>query len=125
MELCRRLDSLPLAIELAAARADRLSVNEILAALDECFGLLADGNRDLPDRQRTLRATLDWSYALLDERARGLLACLAVFAGGCTAVAAESVCDATPALIDALAGAALLRDEGDRLLMLETIHAYA
>lgn len=124
-ELCRRLDSVPLPIELAAARADRQTPEAMLAALDESFAFPGDGARDLPDRQRTLRATIDWSYALLDEPARELLARLAVFAGGCTQAAAARVCDARAELLHALADAALLRNDGERILMLETIRAYA
>src|SRR5262249_37429262 len=124
-ELCRRLDALPLSLELAAARADRITPQAMLAALDRRFDLLADGARDLPPRQRTLRATLDWSYALLDEPSRELLARLGVFAGSCDVDAAVTVCDATPTTIEALLGGALVRRQGERLSMLETIREYA
>jgi predicted ATPase/DNA-binding SARP family transcriptional activator len=124
-ELCRRLDLLPLAIELAAARADRLTADRMLAQLDRRLDLLGDGAPDLPDRQRTLRRTLEWSYALLDEPAKRLFASLGVFAGGCTVAAAEQVCDASAAAIDALVDAALVRREAARLRMLETIREYA
>jgi predicted ATPase/DNA-binding SARP family transcriptional activator len=124
-QVCRRLDGLPLSIELAAARVDRIAPDAMLEALDRRFDFLAGGARDLPRRQRTLRAALDWSYALLDEPARELLARLGVFAGGCDLEAAESVCGATSAAIDALTGAAFVRRQGKRILMLETIREYA
>jgi predicted ATPase/DNA-binding SARP family transcriptional activator len=124
-ELCERIDALPLPIEIAAARTDRLPPDAMLAALDRRLDLLRDGARDLPHRQRSLRATLDWSYELLDDAARVLLARLAVFAGGCTPAAAIRVCDTTPEAIDTLADAAFVRREGERILMLETIREYA
>jgi predicted ATPase/DNA-binding XRE family transcriptional regulator len=94
IELCRRLDGLPLAIELAAARVSLLPPEAMLARLGNRLALLTGGARDLPDRQRTLRATLDWSYDLLDEEERLLFARLAVFVGGWTLEGAEAVCDA-------------------------------
>ena len=93
VELCRQLDGLPLAIELAAARANVLPAEAMVARLGNRFGLLTGGARDLPDRQRTLRATLDWSYDLLSDPERLLLARLAVFAGGWTLEAAGAVCE--------------------------------
>ncbi|HEX5504168.1 MAG TPA: BTAD domain-containing putative transcriptional regulator [Thermomicrobiales bacterium] len=90
--ICRRLDGLPLALELAAARAAVLTPEQLAARLDDALGVLAGGSRTAPPRQRTLRATLDWSHALLDERERALLRRLAVFAGGWTLAAAEAVC---------------------------------
>src|SRR6266545_2324274 len=90
-EICRRLDGIPLAIELAAARVNVLSLEEIAARLDDCFALLTGGQRTAVPRQRTLRATVDWSYGLLSEPERALLLRLSVFAGGWTFEAAESV----------------------------------
>ena len=81
--ICARLDYLPLAIELAAARTKALALGEILARLDTRLPLLTGGPRDAPPRQQTLRATLDWSYELLDDRATAVVRALAVFAGGC------------------------------------------
>ncbi len=90
-ELCRRLDHLPLAIELAAARVPLLGVEMLLERLS--LALLSGGPRDLPERQRTLRSTIDWSYGLLTPAQRLLHQCLAVFPGGCTLVAAEEMCE--------------------------------
>jgi predicted ATPase/tRNA A-37 threonylcarbamoyl transferase component Bud32/Tfp pilus assembly protein PilF len=90
-DLCRRLEGIPLAIELAAARVKALSVEQMLARLDDRFRLLAGGSRTAPARQQTLRATLDWSYELLTEEERALLRRLSVFAGGWTLDAAEGV----------------------------------
>jgi non-specific serine/threonine protein kinase len=92
--VCRRLDGLPLAIELAAARTASLSLDDIGSRLDDCFALLTGGARTALPRQRTLEATVAWSYDLLDERQRRLFALLSVFAGGWTLDAAEAVCSA-------------------------------
>jgi predicted ATPase/DNA-binding SARP family transcriptional activator len=92
VEICARLDGIPLAIELAAARVPALSVQEIAGRLEDRFGLLTGGSRAAPPRQQTLQATLDWSYRLLAEPEQVLLRCLSVFAGSFTLEAAEAVC---------------------------------
>ena len=129
-EVCRRLDGLPLAIELAAAQTRRYSPAELLELLPRRLELAGEGPRDLPDRQRTLRATIDWSHDLLDPGERAAFAQLAVFAGGCTAVAAEAVCDATRDNLASLAAKSLLHEQrgraGDaRFSMLQTVREYA
>ncbi len=91
-EICRRLDGVPLAIELAAARVRALPPDQIAARLDDAFRLLTSGSRTALPRHRTLRATMEWSHALLSARERALLRRLAVFAGGFTLAAAEAVC---------------------------------
>jgi predicted ATPase/DNA-binding SARP family transcriptional activator len=125
-EICRRLDGLPLAIELAAARCALLSAREIAERLDEA---LAAGARDAPERQRTLRATIDWSHALLDEEERVAFARFAVFAGGATIRAAEAVTGAGLDVLERLVAKSLLvrRSFGGRtrLFMLETVRVYA
>ena len=135
VELCWRLDGLPLAIELASARTKVLPLEAMLARLGDRLGLLTGGARDLPDRQRTLRATLDWSYDLLSAAERSLFARLAVFMGGWTLEAAEAVCDLgdeaevferTSALVDK----SLVQQRGidghePRFTMLETVREYA
>jgi class 3 adenylate cyclase len=88
-EICRRLDELPLALELAAARVKALSAAQILDRLDRRLPLLTGGARDVPERQRTLRATIEWSYELLEPSERRLFAGLSVFVGGCSLEAAE------------------------------------
>ena len=90
--ICRLLDGIPLAIELAAARLQLFGVREVAARLDDCFRLLIGGSRAVPPRQQSLRASLDWSYSLLDGREQALLRRLSVFAGGWTLAAAEAVC---------------------------------
>ena len=124
-EICVRLDCLPLALELAAARAKLMSTGRTLRRLDRALPLLTTGRRDAPARQRTLRATIQWSYDLLAEDERHLFVQLGVFAGGCTFEAAESVADATLDTLYSLVDKSLVRAVEDRLLMLETIHAYA
>jgi non-specific serine/threonine protein kinase len=91
-EICRRLDGMPLALELAAARVRSLSVQQIAQRLDDRFNLLTGGSRTAPPRQRTLLATLDWSYALLSDLEQKVLQRLSVFAGGATLDAIESLC---------------------------------
>lgn len=95
-QLCRRLDGIPLAIELAAARVRALPVEQIAARLDDRFRLLTGGSRTSVARHQTLRATIDWSYDLLTEPERAVLRRLSVFAGGATLEAAESVCAGDP-----------------------------
>jgi predicted ATPase/DNA-binding SARP family transcriptional activator len=91
-QICARLDGMPLAIELAAARVNMLTLEQLATRLDDSFRLLSSGSRTALSRQQTLRATLDWSYDLLTEREQALLRRLAVFAGGFTLEAAEAVC---------------------------------
>ncbi len=136
-EICARLDGLPLAIELAAARIKLLPPAAMLERLDSRLKLLRGGSRDLPERQRTLRGTIEWSHALLEEGEQVLFARLAVFSSGRTLEAIEAVCDAKGDLpMDALEGVSSLLDksllrqeegpEGEpRFVMLETIHEYA
>jgi predicted ATPase len=124
-EICRRLDCLPLALELAAARVKTLSTEDLLRRLDKRLPLLTGGPRDAPERQRTLRATIGWSYELLTPDARRVFADLAVFAGGCTLEAAEEVCRTDIDAIAELVDKSLLRREGQRYFMLETIGEYA
>jgi predicted ATPase len=124
-EICERLDDLPLALELAAARVKALSGAQILERLEKRLPLLTGGARDLPERQRTLRATIEWSYDLLDEDEHRLFARLAVFRGGCDLEAAEQVCEADLDTLQSLVDKSLLRHSGERYWMLETIREYA
>ena len=124
-EICRRVDSLPLAIELAAARVKALSPNQILERLDKRLPVLAGGARDAPDRQRTLRATIEWSHELLSEDEQRLFARLSVFVGGCTLEAAEELAHADLDTLQSLLDKSLLRFSGERYWMLETIREYA
>lgn len=135
-EICRRLDGLPLAIELAAARINVLSPQALLARLSHRLQVLGSGPHDLPERQQTLRRTLQWSYDLLNEEERRLFRLLAVFAGGGPLQAIEAVYqkdqDATPALelVVSLVDKSLLQQHEQangeqRLSMLETVREYA
>jgi predicted ATPase/class 3 adenylate cyclase len=124
-EICRRLDDLPLALELAAARVKALSPGQLLARLEQRLPLLTGGSRDLPERQRTLRATIEWSHELLSPEEQDLFARLAVFRGGCTLEAAEDVADADLDVLQSLVDKSLLRHTDDRYWMLETIREYA
>ena len=141
-EICARLDGLPLAIELAAARIRILSPQEILSRLASRLKLLTGGATNLPARHQTLRNTIDWSYDLLDEGEKHLFRRMAVFWGGRTIEALEAVCN-TKGLqvygsleVDVLEGVSALvdknlvqqregRTQGSRFVMLETIHEYA
>ena len=124
-EICHQLDDLPLAIELAAARSSLLSSQEILARLDRRLRLLTRGPSDVAERQRTLEATIAWSYNLLHPAEQRLFTHLGVFAGGWTIDAAEAVCDATIDGLAALAEASLIRRADGRFAMLETIREFA
>jgi predicted ATPase len=123
-ELCRQLDNLPLAVELAAARARVLSPKQILDRLSQRLDLLK-GGRDADARQQTLRATIGWSYDLLEPDEQQLFARLAVFRGRCTLEAAEKVAEADLDVLQSLVDKSLLRYSGERYWMLETIRHYA
>ena len=123
-ELCRRLDDLPLAVELAAARTSALTPEQILERLSLRLDLLK-GGRDADARQQTLRATIEWSYDLLSSDEQQLLARLSVFAGGSRLEAAEEVADAELDTLQSLVEKSLLRFTDGRYWMLETIREYA
>lgn len=126
VEICRRLDGLPLAIELAAARTRLLEPDALLVRLANLLDALGTGPVDLPERQRTLRATVEWSVGLLDDAEQRFLAALSVFADGWTLAAATYVCELTEDrvldLLDTLAGHSLVNVEasqtGSRFRML-------
>ncbi|MEV7534244.1 ATP-binding protein [Streptomyces hydrogenans] len=133
-EIVRRLDGLPLAIELAAARLRVLSARQIADRLDDRFRLLTSGARTVLPRQQTLRAVVDWSWELLDEPERAVLRRLAVFTGGCDLEAAEAVCagpegadvlDVLAALVDKSLVVAAPGERGMRFRLLETVGEYA
>jgi predicted ATPase/class 3 adenylate cyclase len=123
--ICARLDDLPLALELAAARLSVLSPAQILARLDQRLPLLSGGPRDLPARQRTLQATIDWSHELLGAEERDVFARLAVFRGGCALDAAEAVAGAGLDTLASLVDKSLVRHTDERYVLLETIREYA
>jgi predicted ATPase len=123
-ELCRSLDNLPLALELAAARASVLSPKQILERLSQRLDVLK-GGRDADPRQQTLRATIAWSHELLDSADQQLFARMAVFAGGCTLEAAEEVLEAQLDTLQSLVDKSLVRHTEERFWMLETIREYA
>jgi predicted ATPase/class 3 adenylate cyclase len=137
VEICRRLDGMPLAIELAAARASAMSTNDIARHLDERFRLLTGGRRTAVERHQTLRATVDWSYSLLDDRERAVFDRLGVFAGSFDGDAAAAVTagddldpwdvlDALAALVGkSMVGAEESADGATRYSMLETLRQYA
>ncbi|NXY96887.1 winged helix-turn-helix domain-containing protein [Streptomyces sp. BR123] len=135
-EICRRLDGLPLAIELAAARLRLLTPRQIADRLDDRFRLLTSGARTVLPRQQTLRAVVDWSWDLLDEPERTVLARLSVFAGGCDLAAAEAVCAGSTegasdvalllgSLVDKSLVTAAPTPDGMRYRLLETVAEYA
>ncbi|WP_337822930.1 BTAD domain-containing putative transcriptional regulator [Amycolatopsis sp. A1MSW2902] len=127
VRICRALDGMPLAVELAAARLRSMTVSQLAARLDDRFRLLTAGSRTALPRHRTLRAVVDWSWDLLEPDERQLLRRLAVFSGGATAEAAEAVCGGTSELLSALVDKSLLTVSADaepRYRMLETIKAY-
>ena len=135
--VCARLDGLPLAIELAAARIKLLSPSAMLARLESCLSLLTGGARDLPTRQQTLRGTVDWSYGLLKAAEQTLFRRISVFLGGCTLEAVEAVCDTAGDLgLDVFEGMSSMVDKSlvqqvedgageTRFIMLSTIREYA
>jgi predicted ATPase/DNA-binding SARP family transcriptional activator len=134
-DICRRLDGIPLAIELAAARVRVLSPDQIASRLDDAFRLLTTGSRTALPRQRTLRGTMDWSYGLLDRREQALLCRLSVFAGSFSLEAAEAVCAGDPLepedILDGVAGlvdkSLVVMDAGEgaaRYRLLETVRQY-
>src|SRR5207244_4926465 len=118
--LCHRLDDLPLAVELAAARTRVLTPAQILDRLGRRLDVFK-GGRDADPRQQTLRATIEWSHDLLSGGEQQLFARLAVFAGGCTLDATEEVCDADLDVLQSLVDKSMLRHSGDRFWLLETI----
>jgi tetratricopeptide (TPR) repeat protein len=123
-ELCARLEQLPLALELAAARIRVLSPEQLLERLSSRLDVLKAG-RGVDPRQQTLRATIEWSHDLLSSEERALFRRLAVFAGGCTLESAEEICDADLDTLQSLVDKSLVRvREGDRFWMLETIRQY-
>ena len=134
-EICRRLDGIPLAIELAASRAKVVGPEELLRRLDRRLSFLTDGPRDLPARQQTLRSTIAWSHDLLDNPQRRLFARLGVFAAGFSLEAAETVCgdDAVPMVLDGIASLvdkSLVRTEDPlhgqpRFTMLQVVRDFA
>jgi len=135
--ICNRLDGLPLAIELAAARLRTHTPDGLLARLDNSLELLSGGARDVPARQRTLRSTIDWSHVLLNAAEQKLFRRLSVFVGGCTLESAEAVCDVRRDLgLEVLTGVSSLLDKSllqqmdhsvgpSRFVMLETVREYA
>jgi hypothetical protein len=125
-EICRRLDGLPLALELAAARLRSLDAHSLLLRLEHRLPLLTEGARDAPARQQTLRATIEWSYGLLPPELQRLFARLAVFAGTFSLEAAETVVDTDVQTLGAIVEASLIKPfVGSRFLMLETIREFA
>jgi predicted ATPase/class 3 adenylate cyclase len=125
-QICRRLDRLPLALELASTRVKVMTTRQILARLDRRFELLTGGSRDLPARQSTMQATLDWSYELLPVGEQRVFRGLAVFAGSFELEAAEAVCRASLNELQSLTDKSLLRQTDEaRFSMLETTREYA
>jgi tetratricopeptide (TPR) repeat protein len=122
--ICRHLDGLPLAIELAAARINLLSPNAMLKRLPHRMNLLA-GGRDVPIRWQTIRDTIAWTYDLLNQNERELFSALAVFSGSFSLESAEVVCEASRDVLGSLVEKRLVREQSERLVMLETIRAFA
>ena len=135
MQVCRQLDGMPLAIELAAARVKMMTVEHIAKGLDDRFSLLTSGNRTALPRHRTLRAAIEWSYELLPERKRVLFRRLSVFAGGFTQEAAQAVCSdeglAAGEVVNELSQLVdrslveVIQGSTERYRMLETVRQYA
>ena len=131
--ICRRLDGIPLAIELAAARVGPLTVHDIASSLDDRFSLLAEGSRAAPGRHKTLRALVDWSYELLTDSEQTLFRRLSVFSGGWTAEAAKAVCAVAGSPggdgLDSLVAKSIVTHDGrshdGRYRLLETMRQYA
>jgi predicted ATPase/Tfp pilus assembly protein PilF len=124
-QICARLDGLPLAIELAAARVKALGESGLLERLDRRLPLLTGRGRDIPERQKTLRATIEWSYDLLDEEEQRVFAALSVFVGGFTLEAAEAVAQADLDIVESLVLKSLVRRDERRLAMLDTVREFA
>ncbi|MFO7572115.1 MAG: tetratricopeptide repeat protein [Gaiellaceae bacterium] len=124
-EICGHVDDLPLAIELAATRTKLLSPSAMLARMEHRLELLTSGSRDAPSRHRALRDTIDWSVDLLDDEERSLFRRLAVFVGGSTLDAVEEVCGGDLDALGSLVDKSLVRADGERFGMLETIHEHA
>jgi tetratricopeptide (TPR) repeat protein len=124
-EICAFLDGLPLAIELAGATLKDFSPSELRERLEASLGVLASGPVDVPARQQTIRATIEWSLELLGEPEQKLFECLAVFGGGWTAEAAREVCEADPEGLTTLREQGLIRSDGERFSMLTPIREFA
>src|SRR5581483_11808583 len=125
-ELCRRLDGLPLALELAAARVKVMTPGQILARLERRLELLTGGPRDAPERHKTMEAAIEWSYGLLSEEERRVFRALAVFVGDFELEAAEAVCDSDLDMLQALVDKSLLRPTAEgRVSLLETVREFA
>jgi predicted ATPase/DNA-binding transcriptional LysR family regulator len=123
--ICERVEGLPLAVELAAARVRALPPRVLVERLERRLPVLVGGARDLPARQHTLRGTIEWSNDLLDDAGRRAFARLAVFRGGWTRDAAAAVCELDDAALQALVDQSLVRRDGERYSMLETVREYA
>jgi predicted ATPase len=119
--ICDQLEGLPLAVELAAARTSAFSPEELLQRLTSSAGLLGSSRRDSPERHRTLGATIEWSHSLLDESERDVFAQLGIFAGGWTRAAGEAVTDSPSHVVESLVAKSLVRHDGRRFSMLESI----
>ena len=124
-ELCRRLDGLPLAVELAAGRMALLEPEQLVARLADALPLLEGGPRDAPTRQRTIRATLEWSVALLDPEEQRVFRALAVFVGGAELDAAVAVTDGHVGVLDALVAKSLVQVRQERVTQLEVVRQFA